>query len=99
MSRPVDCINKIEIVPVALLLAPAATELEFRGGLSEPGWSVSLREQNAIQLFTSSPPEVTTRAFPLCFETGSEEKLLSLGAIPRAEAVSKARPKKLKRQR
>jgi hypothetical protein len=99
MSRPVDCINKIEIVPVPLPLAPAATELEFRGGLSEPGWSVSLREQNAIQLFTPSPPEVTTRAFPLCFETGSEEKLLSLGAIPRAEAASRARPKKLKRQR
>ncbi len=99
ISRPVDCINKIEIVPVALPLAPAATELEFRGGLSEPGWSVSLKEKNAIQLFTSAAPEVTIRAFPLCFETGSEEKPLSLGAVPRAEAVSKARPKKLKRQR
>ena len=99
ISRPVDCINKIEIVPVALPLAPAATELEFRGGLSEPGWSVSLKEQNAIQLFTSAPPEVTTRVFPLCFETGSEEKPLSLGAVPGAEAPSKARPKKLKRPR
>jgi hypothetical protein len=98
MSRPVDCVNKIEIVPVALPLAPTATELEFRGGLSEPGWSVSLKEQNAIQLFSSSLPESTTRTFPLCFETGSEEKPLSLGAVPRAEAASKARPK-LKRQR
>ena len=98
MSRPVDCVNKIEIIPVALPLAPAATELEFRGGLSEPGWSVSLKEQNAIQLFSSSLPEGTTRTFPLCFETGSEEKPLSLGALPRAEAASKARPKKLKRE-
>src|SRR5215831_780915 len=31
MSRPVDCVNKVEITPAALPLAPAATELEFRG--------------------------------------------------------------------
>jgi hypothetical protein len=98
MARPVDCVNKIEIVPVALPLAPAATELEFRGGLSEPGWSVRLKEQNAIQLFDSSLPESITRIFPLCFETSSEEKPLSLGAVSRAEASSKARSKTLKRQ-
>ncbi len=99
MSRPIDCVNKIEIIPVALTLAPAATELEFRGGLSEPDWSVSLKEQNAIQLFSSSPAENTTRTFPLCLQTGSEEKPLLLGAVPRAEAAPKARPRKLKRQR
>ena len=99
MSRPVDCLNKIEIVPVALPLAPAATELEFRGGLSEPGWSVTLKEQNAIRFFSSSLPESTSRTFPLCFETGSEEKPLSLGAVPRAEAASELLPTKLKRPR
>src|SRR6266705_1161413 len=45
MSRPVDCIDKIEIVPAALPLAPAATAMEFRGALFQSGWSVSLREE------------------------------------------------------
>ena len=97
-SRPVDCINKIEIVPVALPLAPAATGLEFQGGLSEPDWSVSVNEQNPIHVFSSSVPESTSRTFPLCFETGSEEKPLSLGTLPRAEAVSKAHAKSLTRR-
>ncbi len=99
MPRSIDCVNKIEIIPVALPLAPAATELEFRGGLSEPDWSVSLKEQNAVQFFSSSPAETTTRTFPLCFQAGSEEKPLSLGAVPRAEAAPKARLKTLKRRR
>src|SRR4029434_10292082 len=49
MSRPVDCVNKIEITPAALLLAPAATELEFRGPLLQSGWSVSLKEEIGSQ--------------------------------------------------
>jgi hypothetical protein len=99
MSRPVDCVNKFEIMPVALPLAPEATELDFRGGLFEPGWSVSVKEQNAIEPFNSSLPESTTRTLPLCFGTGPEEKPLSLGVVPRTEGASKARPKKLKRHR
>jgi hypothetical protein len=96
---PVDCVNKIEVVPVALPLAPAATEMEFRGGLFQSGWSVILKEQNAIQLISSSLPETNTRMFPLCLETGSAQKPLSLGALPRAEADSNPRHKTLKRQR
>ena len=49
MSRPVDCVNKIEIAPAALPLAPAATELEFRGPLLQSGWSVSLKEEIGSQ--------------------------------------------------
>jgi hypothetical protein len=94
MSRPVDCANKIEITPAALPLAPAATELEFRGPLLQSGWSVSLKEEIGSQFSIVSTPDAVERIFPLCFGTGPEEKTLLLGAVPRAEVAPEASPKK-----
>jgi hypothetical protein len=94
MSRPVDCVNKIEIAPAALPLAPAAKELEFRGPLLQSGWSVSLKEDISSQFSVVSTPESAERIFPLCFGTGPEEKTLLLGAVPRGEVAPKVSPKK-----
>ena len=73
MSNPVDCVNKIEITPAALPLAPAVTELEFRGPLLESGWSVSLKEEIGSQ-FSIVPRRTVRSAFPVCFETGPRKK-------------------------
>src|SRR5919106_4259044 len=94
MSRPVDCVNKIEIAPAALPLAPAATELEFRGPLLQSGWSVSLKEEIGSQFSIVSTPVGAERIFPFCFGTGPEEKTLLLGAVPRAEVAPSVGPKK-----
>ena len=94
MSHPVDCVNKIEITPTALPLAPAATELEFRGPLLESGWSVSLKEEIDGQFSIVPTPDAAERIFPVCLGAGPEEKTLLLGAIPRAEVGSKENPKK-----
>jgi hypothetical protein len=99
MSSPVDCVNKIEIAPAALPLAPAATELAFSGPLLQSGWSVSLKEDIGSQFSTLSMPNSAERTFPLCFGTGSEEKILSLGAVPRPEAAVNRPPKKRERRR
>ncbi|HEY4270994.1 MAG TPA: hypothetical protein VGM65_03245 [Candidatus Udaeobacter sp.] len=98
-SRPIDCVNKIEIVPAALPLAPAVTELEFRGALFEPDWSVTLKEEVNGQSLITSASDSVSRTFPLCFVTGPEENPLLLGAVPRAEAAPKARSKKPEKQR
>src|SRR4030095_29693 len=95
MSRPVDCVNKIEISPAALLpLASAATELEFRGPLLQSGWSVSLKDEIDSQFSIVSTLAGAERIFPLCFGTGPEEKTLLLGAVPRAEIAPGVSPKK-----
>ena len=94
MSRPVDCVNKVEITPAALPLAPAATELEFRGPLLQSGWSVSLKEEIGSQFSVVSTPDTAERTFPLCFGTGPEQKILSLGAVPRADAATNGSPPK-----
>ena len=94
MSGPIDCVNKIEVTPTALPLAPAATELEFRGPLCESGWSVSLKEKIDAQFSTVPMADSVERTFPICFGAGPEEKLLLLGAFPRAEVEPKESPKK-----
>ena len=98
MSRPVDCVNKIEIAPAALPLAPAATELEFRGSLLQSDWSVSLKEIGS-QFSILSTPDGAERIFPLCFATGPEEKTLLLGTVPRAETAHQVQPKKREKRR
>jgi hypothetical protein len=99
MSRPVDCIDKIEIAPAALPLAPAATAVEFRGALFQSGWSVSLKEELDSQPSIVSTPDVTIRRFPLCHGAGPEEQTLLLGAVPRAEAARQTSPKKREKRR
>ena len=99
MSRPIDCVNKIEIVPAALPLAPAATELEFRGALLESDWNVSLKETIASEFSDVLLPHTAAREFPLCFGTGPDEKTLLLGALPRGEAAPQAGPKKRAKRR
>src|SRR4029077_15487495 len=99
LSRPLDCVNKIEIAPATLPLAPAATELEFRGPLLQSGWSVNLKEEIASQFSIVSTLDSTERTFPLCIGTGPEEKTLLLGAVPRAEVTPQARPKEQEKQR
>jgi len=93
MSRPVDCVNRIQIAPVALPLAPSVTELEFRGPLFESGWSVSMKEEVNGEVLNSSSPDGAGRTFPLCFGTATEDKILLLGAVPRADATA-IHPKK-----
>jgi hypothetical protein len=94
MSSPVDCVNKVVIMPAALPLAPAATELEFRGPLLQSGWSVSLKEEISSQFSVAAPPDTVERTFPLCFGTGPEQKILSLGAVPRADVAANGPPPK-----
>ncbi|HEY3661205.1 MAG TPA: hypothetical protein VGK91_08275, partial [Candidatus Udaeobacter sp.] len=98
MSHPVDCVNKIEITPVALPLAPATTELEFRGPLFQPGWSVSLKEEIDSEFSIVPTSDIAERIFPFCFGVGPEEKRLLLGATARAQVGPKENPKKGEKQ-
>jgi len=98
MSQPADCVNKIEITSTALPLAPAATELEFRGPLLDSGWSVSLKEKIDGEFSIVPMPDAAERIFPVCPGAGPEEKALLLGALPRGEAGLKENPKKAEKR-
>ena len=98
-SHLIDCVNKIEIAPAALPLASVVGELEFRGGLCQSPWTISVKEDSSTPLFGVSNPAGLARNFELCLGTSPEEKTLLLGALPRLEAASEAPPKKQKKRR
>src|SRR5437870_3622200 len=94
-STQVDCVNKIKIVPAALMLAPAVAAFELRGGVFKSGWTASLHEATDFESLAMSDPDGAARKFPLCLGTSSEEKTLLLGALPRSETGAEtSRPKK-----
>ena len=99
MSSPVDCVNKIEVSPALLPLAPAVTEFEFRGPFFQSGWSVSLKEEIAGEFSMVSTSDSAERVFPLCFGTGPEEKTLLLGAVPRGNDATKENSKRGEKRR
>jgi hypothetical protein len=91
--RPINCVRKIEIAPVPATLVPAIPELEVRGGLFQPNWTLTFRER------TSAPAGEIARAFPLCLDPIVYENTFSLGAPPRPEGhqetiFTKKRPKR-----
>ncbi len=98
-SHLIDCVNKIEIASTAFHLAPVVGELEFRGGLFQSPWTISLKEDSSTPLFGVSNPAGLARNFPLCLGTGPEEKTLLLGALPRPEGVPEAPQKRQKKRR
>jgi hypothetical protein len=98
-SHLIDCVNKIEIAPTAFPLAPVVGELEFRGGLFQSPWTISVKEDSSTPLFGVSNPAGLARNFPLCLGTSPEEKTLLLGALPRTEAAPKAPAKRQKKRR
>src|SRR5262249_17849888 len=99
MAQPIDCVTKIEIAPALSILAPAVGELEFRGGVCQSPWTISVKEDSSTPLFGVSNPAGLARNFPLCLGTGSEEKTLLLGVFPRTEAAPGAPLKKQKKRR
>jgi hypothetical protein len=99
-SHQIGCVNKIEIAPAVLTLAPAVAELEFRGGLFQSGWTVSLHEGADPQFLGISDPNSGSRRFPLCLYGSPEEKPLLLGAPPWSGTGSNTtRPKRKDKRR
>jgi hypothetical protein len=95
--HPIGCMNKIEFALVSFTLAPAVAELQFRGGLLQPNWTIGLKERTVAQSSDIPDPNGVTREFPLCFSgTGPEPAGLVLGTLPRpgANPVATPRPRK-----
>jgi hypothetical protein len=89
-SQQIDCVSKIKIAPAVLTLAPAVSEFEFCGGLSQSNWSVILHESGDLQSLAISYPDAGARKFSLCLGASPEEKTLRLGAFPRPETGGKS---------
>ncbi|MGH8099770.1 MAG: hypothetical protein ACREIW_00635, partial [Chthoniobacterales bacterium] len=80
-----DCINQIDIEPAGATLAPAVTELDFRGTLFGSTWTLGVKQQTVTGLPPGLSLADTGRNLVLCFGNGLEEKKLSLGVPPRPQ--------------
>lgn len=95
-----DCINQIEIEPVGATLAPAVTELDFRGTLFGSTWTLGVKQQTVGGLTPGLSLTNTGRDRVLCLGHGPEDKTLSLGVPPRPQpSPPKPRAKKRKSRR
>ncbi len=96
--RLINCMSKIEFASVPFTLAPAVAELQFRGALFQPNWTIGLKERMIAESFIVPYPNGVTREFPLCFSGSSvESATLLLGALPRLETHPAATPTPKKR--
>ena len=94
----IDCMNKIELASVPFTLAPAVAELQFRGALFQPNWTIGLKERTIAESSDIPDPDGVTREFPLCFSGNPLERAtLLLGSLPRPEAHPAATPQPKKR--
>jgi len=90
--------SKIEFASAPFTLAPAVAELQFRGALFQPNWTIGLKERMIAESFIVPYPNGVTREFPLCFSGSSvESATLLLGALPRLETHPAATPTPKKR--
>jgi hypothetical protein len=97
-SRLIDCMSKIEFASMPFALAPTVAELQLRGALFQPNWTIGLKERTIAQFSDIPDPNGVTREFPLCFSGASSERgTLLLGSLPRAEAHPAATPRPKKR--
>jgi len=95
---PIGCVEKIELTSVPFTLAPAVAELEFRGGLFQPNWTIGLKDRAIARSFYTPDANGVSREFPLCFSgAGPEQAKLVLAALPRADAHPVATPRPRKR--
>src|SRR5216110_1111497 len=91
----IGCMNKIEFASVPFTLAPAVAELQLRGTLFQPNWTIGLKERTIAGSSDIPDPNSVTREFPLCFSSNSlETATLLLGSLPRSEAHPATTPPK-----
>ena len=72
--------------------ASPGLNFEFRGGVFQSDWTVTLQETNGLESLAMLDPDGGGRKFSLCLGT-PEEKTLLLGALPRAAGSGETRAK------
>ena len=92
---PVGCVSQIMMSPVETLLAPVIDRVEFRGGLFNRNWTITLQPAGR-ELIEST--NIAKQTFPLCFGTPFDGQVLMLGTPARSGSPAAHAPKRAKRR-
>jgi hypothetical protein len=81
LLEPNDCINGIELSPVGAsgLRPERIDELDFRGNLLAPHWTISLSEKQSDDPLETLLRDRSSRTFPICSGNEAGGKTLTLG--------------------
>jgi hypothetical protein len=85
-SYPVTCVSGVMVSPTDTMLAPIVSQIEFRGGLINRPWRVTL-QPTARELF--GPTSIAARTIPVCTSPIANGRMLMLGTYspPQPPAV------------
>ena len=91
---PNSCVNRINLRPIGITLAPMINQIELRGSVFDGGWTMTSR-QTAITVLGPIPSEATK--IPLCLSEKPAQQSFTFGLHPKPTPAPKRPIKKSKR--
>ncbi|HXY60377.1 MAG TPA: hypothetical protein VEH26_02095 [Chthoniobacterales bacterium] len=95
-TPPNSCVNRINLQPVGITLAPMINQIELRGGIFEGGWTMTPR-QSAITA-QGQPIPLDATKIPLCFGEKPAPQSFTFGLHPKPTPAPERPRKKSKRR-
>ncbi len=97
LSTPPDsCVNRINLEPVGITLAPMISQIELRGSVFDGGWTMTSRQAEISAQGQPIPSEATK--IPLCFGEKPAQQSFTFGLHPKPTPAPERPHKKSKRR-
>jgi hypothetical protein len=95
-TPPGSCVNRVNLQPVGITLAPIINQIELRGSMFDGGWTMTSR-QAAINAQGQPIPSDATKV-PLCFGEKPAQQSFTFGLHPKPSPTPEKPRKKSKRR-
>ena len=93
---PTSCVNRINLQPVGITLAPLINQIELRGSIFDGGWTMTSRQ--AVITAQGQPIPTEATKVPLCFSEKPAQQVFTFGLHPKPTAAPESPRKKSKRR-
>ncbi|HWY40012.1 MAG TPA: hypothetical protein VNX27_04380 [Chthoniobacterales bacterium] len=95
-TPPNSCVNRINLQPIGITLAPMINQIELRGSVFEGGWTMTSRQ--AVISAQGQPIPTDATKIPLCFGEKPAQQTFTFGLHPKPTPVPERPRKKSKRR-
>ncbi len=95
-TPPSSCVDRVNLQPVGITLAPMINQIELRGSMFDGGWTMTSR-QAAITAEGQPIPSDATKV-PLCFGEKPAQQSFTFGLHPKPTPAPEKPRKKTKRR-
>jgi hypothetical protein len=95
-TPPASCVNRVNLQPVGITLAPIINQIELRGSMFDGGWTMTSRQ--AAITDQGQPILSDATKVPLCFGEKPAEQSFTFGLHPKPSPTPEKPRKKSKRR-